>query len=52
MSARLQTYEAYKPYAPFDSTVSVGEFEHFAKPGMRRRERMEVYDGLFRRCAP
>ncbi len=51
VTASLQSYEHYEPEAPFDSIVSVGAFEHFAKPGMSREERMNAYDGLFRRCA-
>ncbi len=51
VSARLQSYEHFEPEQPFDSIVSVGAFEHFAKPGMTRAARIEAYEGLFRRCA-
>ena len=51
ISARLQSYEHFTPEAPFDSIVSVGAFEHFAKPGMTRAERLTAYEGLFSRVA-
>lgn len=51
VSARLQSYEHYQPDAPFDSIVSVGAFEHFVKPGTGREQRIEAYQGFFRRCA-
>lgn len=51
LSAHLKTYERFEPEEQFASIVSVGAFEHFAKPGASRAERMEAYDGFFRRCA-
>ena len=51
LKAELRTYERYEPDEPFDSIMSVGAFEHFARPGASRAERMEAYDGFFRRCA-
>ncbi len=51
LSAQLKTYERFEPEEQFDSIMSVGAFEHFAKPGASHAERMEGYDGFFRRCA-
>jgi cyclopropane-fatty-acyl-phospholipid synthase len=51
LSALLQSYEHFTPTAPFDSIVSVGAFEHFARPGASKAERMAAYDGFFSRCA-
>ncbi len=51
LGAQLRTYERFEPGEPFDSIMSVGAFEHFAKPGASRAERMGAYDGFFSRCA-
>ena len=51
LGAHLRTYERFEPDTPFDSIMSVGAFEHFARPGASRDERMLAYDGFFRRCA-
>jgi cyclopropane-fatty-acyl-phospholipid synthase len=35
---------------PFDSIVSVGAFEHFARPGFSREQRVAGYEAFFARC--
>ncbi|QXJ26450.1 class I SAM-dependent methyltransferase [Actinomadura graeca] len=34
----------------YDAIVSLGAFEHFARHGMSRAERLEAYRAFFRRC--
>ena len=47
---RVQNWAAYEPPAPFDSIVSIGAFEHFAKPDETPAEKREVYRDFFERC--
>jgi cyclopropane-fatty-acyl-phospholipid synthase len=51
LQAALKSYEHFKPDAPFNSIMSVGAFEHFARPGATRAERLAAYEGFFERCA-
>jgi cyclopropane-fatty-acyl-phospholipid synthase len=47
---RLQPWEAHEPSAPYDAIVSVGAFEHFAKPGASEQARVAGYREFFARC--
>jgi cyclopropane-fatty-acyl-phospholipid synthase len=40
----------YAPAEPFDAIVSVGAFEHFARLGLTREEKVESYRDFFARC--
>jgi cyclopropane-fatty-acyl-phospholipid synthase len=40
----------FAPAAPFDAIVSIGAFEHFARPDVAREEKIEGYQRFFRRC--
>jgi cyclopropane-fatty-acyl-phospholipid synthase len=40
----------YEADAPFNSIISVGAFEHFARPGMTRAEKVDAYRSFFDRC--
>lgn len=51
LTAKLQSYEHYTPEETFTSIMSVGAFEHFARPGATHAERMTAYAGFFERCA-
>ena len=42
---------AYEAEAPFDAAISIGAFEHFAKPSMSRPEKIETYAAFFERLA-
>jgi cyclopropane-fatty-acyl-phospholipid synthase len=47
---RLESYETLSLPEPVDGIVSIGAFEHFAKPGLERRTKLAVYRGFFERC--
>jgi cyclopropane-fatty-acyl-phospholipid synthase len=48
---RVENWAAYEPREPFDSIVSIGAFEHFAKREETPAEKVEVYRDFFGRCA-
>ena len=40
----------FAPAARFDAIVSIGAFEHFARPHVPREQKIEGYQRFFRRC--
>lgn len=50
VEARLESFEHFRPREPVDAVVSVGAFEHFARPGMSVEERLETYRAFFGIC--
>lgn len=46
----LQSYEDFVPEGSFDGITCVEAFEHFAKAGMSRDEKVAAYKGFFERC--
>jgi cyclopropane-fatty-acyl-phospholipid synthase len=40
----------HEPIAPYDSIISIGAFEHFAKPEETLEEKISVYVDFFTRC--
>ncbi|WP_420391884.1 class I SAM-dependent methyltransferase [Acuticoccus sp.] len=49
--ARLEDAFAFTTEAPFDAAISIGAFEHFAKPHMSREEKVATYRAFFERLA-
>jgi cyclopropane-fatty-acyl-phospholipid synthase len=47
---RLENWVNHKPTAPYDSIVSIGAFEHFAKPSETIEEKIKVYRDFFTVC--
>jgi cyclopropane-fatty-acyl-phospholipid synthase len=47
---RLEDWADHKPPAPYDAIISVGAFEHFARPEMEEEDREVVYREFFRQC--
>ena len=45
-----ESWTDYEPEAPFDGIVSIGAFEHFARPDDSPAERAAVYRAFFERC--
>jgi cyclopropane-fatty-acyl-phospholipid synthase len=41
----------HAPAEPYDAIISIGAFEHFARPSETLEERIQVYRGFFSRCA-
>jgi cyclopropane-fatty-acyl-phospholipid synthase len=44
---RLQSYEHFEPPSAFDGIVSVGAFEHFAKPSLTKERKIAAYANFF-----
>jgi cyclopropane-fatty-acyl-phospholipid synthase len=47
---RLESWQAHQPSAPYDAIVSVGAFEHFARPDASEQARIAGYRDFFARC--
>ena len=49
VEVRVESWSDHAPDAPYDSIISIGAFEHFARPGSRR-VRVRGYRDFFERC--
>lgn len=47
---RLQPWETFTADTPFDAVISVGAFEHFARPEMDAEQRVATYQAFFHKC--
>jgi cyclopropane-fatty-acyl-phospholipid synthase len=45
-----QSWTDYQPTGRFDGIISIGAFEHFARPDQTSAEKIEVYRQFFTRC--
>ena len=43
----VQDWATYVPDDLFDAAISIGAFEHFARPGLPRRTKVAAYSGFF-----
>jgi len=50
VKVRLENWAVHEPAEVYDSIVSVGAFEHFAKPEETEEEKISVYRDFFARC--
>lgn len=50
VEVRTDNWLAYQPDAPFDGIVSIGAFEHFARPDDSAADKARVYREFFSRC--
>jgi cyclopropane-fatty-acyl-phospholipid synthase len=50
ISARLESWKDHDPDAKYDSIISIGAFEHFAKLGLTAVEKTHIYREFFQRC--
>jgi cyclopropane-fatty-acyl-phospholipid synthase len=50
LDVRVESWSDHEPEQPYDAIISVGAFEHFAKPDMTRDERVAGYASFFHRC--
>ncbi len=48
---RLEAWQDHTPEALYDAIISVGAFEHFARPGMTSAEKIAAYRSFFEKCA-
>lgn len=50
VEALLEDFFAYQPDDAFDGIVSIGAFEHFARPSMGKDEKIAIYRLFFEAC--
>lgn len=50
VEVRLENWAVHEPTAPYDSIISVGALEHFAKAEETLEEKIGVYRDYFQRC--
>ncbi|MEM7361106.1 MAG: cyclopropane-fatty-acyl-phospholipid synthase family protein [Pseudomonadota bacterium] len=50
IEARLESWKDHDPNASYDSIISIGAFEHFAKLGSTAEEKIGFYREFFLRC--
>jgi cyclopropane-fatty-acyl-phospholipid synthase len=48
---RLEDWRDHQPLSRYSAIVSIGAFEHFARPDLSRDQRCTVYRNFFDRCA-
>ncbi|MFG3093141.1 class I SAM-dependent methyltransferase [Streptomyces sp. NPDC048202] len=47
---RVENWLDHQPEKPYDAIISIGAFEHFARTGLTRAERVGAYREFFDRC--
>ncbi|MEV8034407.1 cyclopropane-fatty-acyl-phospholipid synthase family protein [Streptomyces sp. NPDC086182] len=47
---RVENWLDHEPDEPYDAIISIGAFEHFARTGLSRAERVAAYQEFFDRC--
>ncbi|MFD3919042.1 class I SAM-dependent methyltransferase [Streptomyces sp. NPDC058595] len=47
---RVENWRDHHPAEPYDAIISIGAFEHFARTGLSRAERVAAYREFFERC--
>jgi cyclopropane-fatty-acyl-phospholipid synthase len=50
VEVRLENWAVHEPAAPYDSIISIGALEHFAKAEETTEEKISVYRDFFQRC--
>lgn len=50
VEVKVENWANYEPKETFDSIISIGAFEHFAKPDETQEEKLSVYRDFFERC--
>ena len=50
IEVREESWRDHKPEAPYDAIISIGAFEHFARPGLGPREKLAAYREFFNFC--
>ena len=50
VEVRVESWSDHVPAAPYDSIISIGAFEHFARPSSTRAMRVKGYRDFFERC--
>jgi cyclopropane-fatty-acyl-phospholipid synthase len=47
---REESWRDHKPEAPYDAIISIGAFEHFARPGLSQQAKLAAYREFFDFC--
>ena len=50
IEVREESWRDHKPEAPYDAIISIGAFEHFARPGLSPEEKLAAYREFFDFC--
>jgi cyclopropane-fatty-acyl-phospholipid synthase len=50
IDVRLENWQEHEPTEPYDAIISLGAFEHFAKPRLTRSDKVAGYREFFRKC--
>jgi cyclopropane-fatty-acyl-phospholipid synthase len=50
IEVRIERWADHQPEEPYDAIISIGAFEHFARFGLRTKERIASYRSYFLRC--
>jgi len=50
ITVKLASWSNLTPDQPYDAIISIGAFEHFAKPDCSKAKRIEGYRSFFQRC--
>ena len=50
IEVREESWRDHKPDAPYDAIISIGAFEHFARPGLSPEEKLRAYRDFFAFC--
>ena len=50
VEVRVENWQHYQPAGTFDGIISIGAFEHFARPDDTTAEKIRVYREFFTRC--
>jgi cyclopropane-fatty-acyl-phospholipid synthase len=50
VEVRVESWSVHEPTGPYDSIISIGAFEHFAKREETPEEKIAVYRDFFHRC--
>ena len=50
ITVREESWREHRPEAPYDAIVSIGAFEHFARPGLSPDEKLTAYREFFEFC--
>jgi cyclopropane-fatty-acyl-phospholipid synthase len=48
---RVEGWQTHQPSRPYDAIISFEAFEHFARDGLSREQKIAVYTAFFDRCA-
>ena len=50
IEVREESWRDHRPEAPYDAIISIGAFEHFARPGLSPDEKLAAYREFFGFC--